>query len=570
MTFNYSKINILILGFIIICAALLRLNALSKVPPALFGDEIDVGYQAYSLLKTGKDMEGRPLPFFVRSTAEYRAPLFIYSDVPFIAIFGLNEWGVRLSAAFWGLVSILGLYLLVNTLFDTKVALISSAFMAISPWSIQYSRAAFEVTMLISFIIFGIYFYLLGLKKKYLLPISALLFGLTPYIYSTADVFVPLLILILLIINFKTIKDAKRWLTVALLVIFLTSLPAFWYVLRGQASQRFQLVSIFQDSVLLDKIDLARKGEIYYKTDGTKVVMNGSSEKVFYNKPAIFLQVFILNYLRAFSLPFLFSQGDPNLRQSIQEMGELYFADLLFILIGIRELFVDRNTRSRLLILGWLLISPIPAALTFDGGFHATRLFLMLPPLMILSALGAKYFLNQKFLIKCIGGSIALLLVINFIFYLHRYYLHYPIESWRFWQIGFKESMTYIADNQNNFNVIVMNNTYEPALERFLFYDKFDPALFQSLYHGEKLIKDIIPGVTGFNLGNKFYFGTLSGQYKGAEAFERIMKPGMLYLASARDETGGQILSGEYSDFRVAKTVYDPLGNPIFYLLEGK
>jgi hypothetical protein len=51
---------------------LLRLYNLEKVPPSLFGDEVDVGYQAYSILKTGRDYMGQSWPISFHSLAEWR------------------------------------------------------------------------------------------------------------------------------------------------------------------------------------------------------------------------------------------------------------------------------------------------------------------------------------------------------------------------------------------------------------------------------------------------------------------------------------------------------------------
>jgi len=50
--------------------------------------------------------------------------------------------------------------------------------------------------------------------------------------------------------------------------------------------------------------------------------------------------------------------------------------------------FLKIKGKEKWLIISWLLLAPIPSALTKDGGNHATRLFLMIPPLVILSALG--------------------------------------------------------------------------------------------------------------------------------------------------------------------------------------
>ena len=103
---------------ILTIATFLRLWHLNQVPPELFGDELDVGYQAYSILKTGKDLQGNFLPVYLQSLSEFRAPLFIYSAVPFVATFGLNEWGVRLTATFWGVLGVVAIYFLTQKLFD--------------------------------------------------------------------------------------------------------------------------------------------------------------------------------------------------------------------------------------------------------------------------------------------------------------------------------------------------------------------------------------------------------------------------------------------------------------------
>src|SRR3990167_5655846 len=138
---------------IILLAAILRLWKLSSVPVSLFGDELDLGYHAYSVLKTGKDYSGNFMPLHFQSLAEWRTPLYLYSAVPTVAIFGVSPLGVRLPAAMFGILGVWGLYLLVKEIAkNEKLAVISSFVLAISPWHIQYSRGGFEATMLISFL----------------------------------------------------------------------------------------------------------------------------------------------------------------------------------------------------------------------------------------------------------------------------------------------------------------------------------------------------------------------------------------------------------------------------------
>lgn len=538
-------------------ALFLRVFQLDKVPVALFGDEVDVGYQAYSILKTGKDLYGNTMPVLMHSLSEYRAPLYIYSAVPFIGIFGLNEWGVRIPAAFWGMLSIVGVYMLSKQLFNSKVGLFAAFFLAISPWHIQYSRASFEVTMLLAFIVFGTYFFLLGLTKKWYLLLSAAFFALTPYIYSTAVVFMPLLLILLGSIYFKDLK--KKTLIPTIIGCFVLALvllsPYLLQTFSGKSGERFAIISIFTNQELEDKVTLIQK---------SRGEENVGFEKLFHNKPVVWLQAFSLNYLRSFSPEFLFLQGDPNFRHSIHEMGEMYYFEIILLLLGL-YLLVRLNIKQKWLILGWLLIAPIPAALTTDGGFHATRTFLMLLPLGILIALGGEYLLENRknWKIKYLNTLIIILLLFNTTFFLHRYFVHYSIESWLAWHYGFKEAMQYVKAEGDRYQKVLINNTYEPSLIRFLFWNKYDPAKFHQNFKGDRPVKDIIPGFNGFSLEDKYYFGKLESPV------ENYLKADTLYLASGRDDITNPATI-DHSNIKSLRKIYSFSSLPVFFILTGE
>ena len=90
---------------ILILAIFLRFFRLDYLE--LFGDEIDAGYQSYSLMETGRDYKGHFMPLYAQSFSEWRAPMMMYFMTPFIKVLGLNEWGIRSYSAFFGVVSIL-------------------------------------------------------------------------------------------------------------------------------------------------------------------------------------------------------------------------------------------------------------------------------------------------------------------------------------------------------------------------------------------------------------------------------------------------------------------------------
>lgn len=560
-----KKVNLIIFSTILLLAIFLRIFRLDYIPPALFGDEVDVGYQAYSLWETGRDLTGRFMPFYIKSLSEFRTPLYIYSAVPFVGIFGLNEWGVRLPAVFWGIVSVIGIFLLSRKLFNIRTALVAMFLMSISPWNLQYSRASFEVTMLISFIIFGVYFFLLGLQKNRYLFLSAILLVSSIYIYSTAVAFVPLLGLLLFVICFKEIIRIKLKNAVFLgATVAIILIPVLMSMYTGEAKERFSLISIFQDSVLIDKINLSRKGEEFYNPDGEVQKADPKFEAIFLNKPLIFAQVFITNYFKSLSPSFLFSEGDINFRQSIHEMGEQYYFEIILLILGMFAI-TKLDPKKAALVFGWLILAPIPASLTYEGGFHATRLFIMLPPLILLFGIGGDWVITniKNNYSKILALIVVVLFVFNFSFYLHRYYIHYGPESWRWWHVGFKEAMLYIKSQENNYQMVGFNNTYEPSLIRFLFWNKVGPSDFQKNYQQSLEKIEIFPGYSGFKFDNRYFFGSAD------KPLLETLPSGTLYMVSARDEVPGDWDWSKTppSGITVLKTIRNPLNEPIFYVI---
>src|SRR3989338_9791554 len=102
-----SKIkNILGIIIIIIIALFLMLYQLNSVPPSASLDEVSIGYNAYSILKTGADEYGYKFPLLLRAYDDWRPALYAYFVVPFIALIGLTPVAVRLPAALMGIAAV--------------------------------------------------------------------------------------------------------------------------------------------------------------------------------------------------------------------------------------------------------------------------------------------------------------------------------------------------------------------------------------------------------------------------------------------------------------------------------
>src|SRR3989344_5210772 len=91
---------------IIILAAILSLYKLGEVPSGLYQDETAIGYNAYSLLETGKDEHGVSYPLYFKSFGDYKLPVYIYLTAFSVKTFGLTGFAVRLPSAVFGILSV--------------------------------------------------------------------------------------------------------------------------------------------------------------------------------------------------------------------------------------------------------------------------------------------------------------------------------------------------------------------------------------------------------------------------------------------------------------------------------
>jgi len=551
--------TVILLGLIFILALFLRVWHLDQLE--LFGDELDVGYQAYSLLKTGKDYRGDFLPSYIKSFSESRAPFFIYSAVPTVAVFGLNEWGVRLPSVLFGLGSILFLFWLIKLLFiNTQLALITAFVLAMVPWHLHYSRTGFEVSLLIFLILGGVCFFLEGLRKrKFLFYFSALFFSLSFYTYNTANVFVPLLAITLLTIYFKEIKKNFLSLIVPGLIFLIICLPLVLKIFDGQASLRFKQISIFSDTKTIDQVILKRNA-------GEGLL----TERIFHNKALAWGTVLIENYYTAFSPQFLFLKGDPNPRHSVPGFGVLYWFLLPFFILGLFFSLKNFKQKENQIFLAWLFVSPIASCLTVGGGSQATRLFLMLPAMVFFISVGILTVLKIKklSLLKIFLGFLFLFYLSA---YLHELFVHYPKEQYRYWHYGYKQITLDLFKNKDKCQRVYINNSNEPFLIRYLFWGKINPAWFMANFRSDNQTEVVNKYFSGFSIG-EVSFGNISSSNKLEGIVELLKENNSCYIAFQMDDIPGDwnLKNNPYEGIVVESLVLTPNNQPYIYLLSGK
>ena len=571
MNKNISK-KILVL--ILLVAAFLRIWRISEVPVSLFGDELDVGYHALSILKTGKDYSGNSWPLHFQSLAEWRTPLYLYSAVPTVALFGISPLGVRLPAALFGILGIFALFLLVKELTkDELLALISATVLTFSPWHIQYSRAAFEVTMLLALLLFGLYFFFKSLKEGNWLWLSILLLTLTPWVYSTAKLFTPAFLIFLFLVWRRDILNiSKRNLTKAVIVGLLVGAPIAYSTLFGGGTSRFGYISIFTDPTRETEIGAAREFDARVRGEVGVGLQPTIADTLFHNKFTFWGSNVLRNYFQPFSIDFLFIKGDLNLRHSIDGIGQFYKIEAIALLIGTLFFFAKyKDKRIKAFIAFWILFGVIPAAITRDGGRHATRLILILPPMVFLISYGlleGAQLLKLKWIKFAVWGYFVIW-ILSIGFYLHKFWVHNPWDSERWWHSGFKEAIQTIRAVDKDYDRVFISMAGEPAWIFFAGWYEYPPDKW---HQGFPFDKKLVDGFGEISYINKFYFGSPSEEYGGFYALPEYIDDKTLYLAVAKEVGTNLIMEPEREPegLKLLKAIPYPSGEPAFYLFAGK
>lgn len=467
---------------VITLAAFLRFYRLDTVP-ALNADEAAVGYNAYSLIQTGKDEHGNPWPIHFQSFNDYKPGLFFYLVLPFVKFMGLSIWAVRIPGAALGVLTVVVIYFLAKELFDNdKVALFSSLFLAISPWHIHFSRGGWEVNAATFFMTLGVWLFIKFINAKnsnakYLI-FSFLSFAFSLYTYHAERLIVPLLGIGLAVIYWKEIKANLKSILIALVIGLILVLPLARDIASGAVASRAAGVGLFADTGPISRIEEQR---------GEHENINSPLAKIIHNKVVNYGLAFLSNWGKHYWGEFLFLSGDEIQRNRVPETGQMYLTDILFLAVGL-FVVVKNLTRGRKLLLVWLAIAPVAAALTFQAP-HALRAHNMVIPLVIISAVGFEAILawlgkNKRIMA---GGYIILGLLIawGFARYEHLYWVHmakeYPYSS----QYGVAEMVSYVEANKDRYSKILVTDRYDQPYILFLFYGvstnstKYDPAKFQ-------------------------------------------------------------------------------------------
>lgn len=339
--------------------AILKLSALGSAPPGLYSDEASIGYNAWAIAHHGVDEHGAAFPLYFESFGEYKNPVYIYLLAPLTWVLPLAPWVVRLPAALCGIALCAVIAAAVGRHTHSRSAAMAALVTAaVTPWSALQSRVGFEVITMTLALGIAIWCWVRACEPeagaRWRWATGAAL-GVSVFAYSTGRAYVVGLVVLMILCD-------RRWRRVRHMAPVLIPVAAAYLVLAvysqvgpaGALTTRFDTIGITVDS------------------PGLLPVVGR----------------FVRNYFTYLGVPFLFTDGDANLRHNTGYGGMLLVTTAPALVLGLVSCARRRREPVARLLLAGLALAPVPAALTWEGTPHALRASAMLPLLLVIIGIG--------------------------------------------------------------------------------------------------------------------------------------------------------------------------------------
>ncbi len=473
--------------WIFLLALFLRIYKLGEFPVGFHADEARVGWNALSIMTTGKDDHLNTLPLYYDSFGDFRPSGIFYFAIPSILLFGKTVFATRFSVALFGALTVVPIYLLINLISEKKkkqkavLGFLAAFLWTISPWSIELSRATNEVVISVFFALFALYFFVKLIKssrRKYGL-FSASFITISYLLYHSTRFLGPLFLVATSLYYFKEIKS-KNVGKLVIANVVITILLTAYFGLAGKGLARFNQTSIL--------------GNVDVKYELQRIRSENTSKNIFTvffdNKYVIFSKKIINEYGSYFSPEFLLGYKAQPYRFTTPGAGLFTYAEIILIFLGLAQIIRRKNSSFPAIL---LLLAPLPASLTLEESPNLSRAFFMCPFLIIIAAYGFYYLINEfKIYKKPVVAAFFIFLALNFSYfawmYLHHSQTHKPflkeyfVDSPTYRNVGAIELVKKLDLLSANYDKIILTNFPDNPYPWYAYFTGKSPLDFNKTY----------------------------------------------------------------------------------------
>ena len=469
----------LIILFIV--AFSVRAYQISTLPLGIHPDEASWGYNAYSILMSGKDEHGVSYPLVFQAFGDQKLPAYIYLLIPFIKTFGLNSFSVRFPSVIIGSIITLLIFLLLKQFkFSTTISFIGSLIASTSPWQIILSRVwGYDSNLGLMFFLLGIIFFFLFIRKNRFLFLmaSSIAFGLTWYCYVAYQLISTLILLSLVFIYFrkKLLINLQGFLFLIIFFTVVSPLAINSFLGQGMGVVRFnQVVSTPNLGMVLEINE--NRSLCTQKLPKILCYLNS-------NKLISYSTTILYRYIKAFSPTYLFTEGELDDHFiKINNYGLFNLISLPFYLISLVYFFnrfiKKALTKNELFVILGLVISVIPALLVNEP--QRIRLSGVFPFFCLFLAFGITQFyfyckriVKEKIISIIIISSIiinSLSFMVNFLF------IHIPKYETEY-RTYIVKLMKYLGKQNKNTQIYI--KSIDEGIVLYSFINQINPYYFQ-------------------------------------------------------------------------------------------
>ncbi len=453
-------VKALIIAVVVGVAFGARWFRIDMAPASVNWDEAALGYNSYSMLKTGRDEFGKAMPVSLRSFDDYKPAGYAYLAVPAIFFAGLTETSTRFPSVVMGtLIVFFVIYIGSKISGKFSVGVAAGAITAFSPWALHFSRIAFESNVGTAWYMAGVAAFIYSLKNKNYYPVSVALFILSMYMYHAQRVIAPLTLIALTLVFWeqKKIYLKSKWLRLVIVAVML-GLPLGVSFLTEPAGSRLAATNIFKLWPFVPK-------------DFPLLIFN----------PVYSLAWQLTGQFMAYFSPAnLFFRGSTEPILRIPGLALFNVEILPFWLVGMLQVF--RNKRLRKILLPILILGPLPGVVTWNW-FSVIRTISLYPIFGIVAAVGLVWLLEKiapkgiRFVATlAISGLCGLAFLFNFL----TISLFAPYVTYGDFQPGFEFSVPYMLSEAKKYNKVIIDSPHIAPYIFVLFYGQYPPDQYLS------------------------------------------------------------------------------------------